>query len=430
MLDVRILRDNPEAVRKDIERRGGDGAMLSLLESALENDRLARQLTVQVEKLRHERNKITEEIAKASKAKADSSALKAKAKEIVSELALDEPKLERARVDLHEAMMRIPNILHESVPLGKDDTENAVVREVGEKTAHPFAQRGHEEILLNLGLLDLERAAKISGSRFYFLKNDLVLLDYSIMRMTMDFLAGRGFTLVKPPYLMDHKPYMGVTDLGTFEEMLYKIDGEDKYLIATSEHPIGGMYMDEVLLEGELPLRLAGVSPCFRREAGSHGKDTKGIFRVHQFHKIEQFVFARPEDSWAIHEEILSNAEQVFGLLELPYRVVNVCTGDIGTVAAKKYDLEAWMPVQGRYREIVSCSNCTAYQAVRLNIRYRKAPGTPSEYLHTLNSTAVATTRAIVAIVENFQTKDGTVKLPKALWPYMNGMKELAPKSK
>jgi seryl-tRNA synthetase len=428
MLDVRFLRENPEIVKRDLEKRGGDAALLALLEGAVENDKLSRKLTVEVERLRHERNKVTEEISKAVKAGTDSASLKAQASEIVRQLKEDEPKLEKAKGDLHEALLRLPNVLHDSVPFGKDETENVVVREVGEKTSHSFPKKGHEEILASLGLLDMERAAKISGSRFYFLKGDLVLLDYSIMRLALDLLVKKGFTLMEPPFLMGLKPYMGVTDLGTFEEMLYKIEGEDTFLIATSEHPIGAMYMDEVLSEEALPLKLAGVSACFRKEAGSHGKDTKGLFRVHQFHKIEQFVFSRPEDSWKIHEELLENAEEVFQALELPYRVVSVCTGDIGTVAAKKYDLEAWMPVQEKYREMVSCANCTSYQAVRLNIRYRKAPGAPSEFIHTLNSTAVATTRAIAALVENFQTKDGTVKLPKSLWPYMNGTTELVPK--
>jgi len=225
--------------------------------------------------------------------------------------------------------------------------------------------------------------------------------------------------------MMRRKPYEGVTDLHDFEEMLYKIENEDLYLIATSEHPIAAMHMDENL--AKLPLKYAGISTCFRKEAGSHGKDTKGIFRVHQFNKVEQFIFCKPEESWKLHEELIKNAEDLLKKLEIPYRVVNVCTGEIGNIAAKKLDLEAWMPAQKTYREVVSCSNCTDYQARRLNIKY-KADG-EKRYVHTLNSTAIATSRTLVAIMENFQQKDGSVKIPKALIPYMGGLKKIEKKN-
>jgi len=226
--------------------------------------------------------------------------------------------------------------------------------------------------------------------------------------------------------MIKRKPYEGVTDLCDFEEMLYKIEGEDLYLIATSEHPMGSMRMDEILNEKDLPLRYAGISACFRKEAGAHGKDTRGIFRTHQFNKIEQFIFCKPEDSWKMHEELIRNAEELFQKLGLPYRVVSVCTGDIGTVAAKKYDLEAWMPAQNDYREVVSCSNCTDYQARRLNVRYREIEGTPPKgFVHTLNSTAIATGRAMVAILENFQQKDGSVTVPTVLRKFMGGIEKI-----
>jgi seryl-tRNA synthetase len=240
----------------------------------------------------------------------------------------------------------------------------------------------------------------------------------SIHRMAMDMMVKKGFTPILPPFMMRREPYEGVTDLADFENVMYKIGNEDLYLIATSEHPIAAMHMNEILEEERLPLKYAGISTCFRKEAGAHGKDTKGIFRVHQFNKVEQFVFCKPEDSWKLHEELLANAEEVFKALEIPYRVVNVCTGDIGIVAAKKYDMEAWMPVQKAYREVISCSNCTAYQSVRLNVKYGKVGAEGKEYVHTLNSTAVATPRAIVAIMENHQNKDGSISIPKALRPY------------
>jgi seryl-tRNA synthetase len=226
--------------------------------------------------------------------------------------------------------------------------------------------------------------------------------------------------------MINRSSYEGVTDLEDFEKVMYKIDGDDAYLIATSEHPIGAMYQGEIFEEKDLPLRLAGISPCFRREIGAHGLDTKGLFRVHQFTKVEQFVFCKPEDSWTIHEELLANAEELFLGLGLPYRVVNICTGDIGTVAAKKYDVEVWMPRENTYKEVVSCSNCTSYQAVRLNIRVRdKKDFESKQHIHTLNSTAVATSRVIRAILENNQHSDGSVEVPEVLWPYMNGQKFL-----
>jgi len=226
--------------------------------------------------------------------------------------------------------------------------------------------------------------------------------------------------------MMNRGPYEGVTDLADFEKVMYKIDGSDAYLIATSEHPIGAMYKDEIFEEKDLPVRLAGISPCFRREIGAHGLDTKGLFRVHQFTKVEQFVFCKPEDSWGIHEELLRNAEELFTSLSLPYRVVNICTGDIGTVAAKKYDIEVWMPRENTYKEVVSCSNCTAYQAVRLNIKVRDPSDFESKrYIHTLNSTAVATSRVMRAILENYQEKDGSIVIPEVLRPYMNGRETL-----
>jgi len=255
-----------------------------------------------------------------------------------------------------------------------------------------------------------------------------VWLDFALMMYSMDFLSREGFTIVNPPYMMNSKAYSGVTAFSDFEEVLYKLEDEDLYLIATSEHPIAAMHMNETLGEDELPLLYAGVSPCFRKEAGAHGKDTKGIFRVHQFHKVEQFIFCLPEESWDWHEKLMENVEKLWQGLGLPYRIVNICTGDLGIVAAKKYDLEVWMPAQGRYREMVSCSNCTDWQSYRLDIRFAEERGKPSKgFVHTLNSTAIATTRAITAIIENNQLEDGRVEVPKVLRKYLEPI-EAAPK--
>ncbi|MFH1106753.1 MAG: serine--tRNA ligase [Candidatus Micrarchaeota archaeon] len=428
MLEIRLIRENPEAVRNDLRKRG-DAEKLRMLEDLIAVDKEWRQVKERAEGLRAERNKASRKVNELKKAGRDASAAIREAAEIPDKIADLEARMEalRHKEDFH--LMRLPNILHESVPQGVGEEGNVVVRTWGEANKPAFPVKSHVDLLQLLDVADLGRAANVAGARFYYLKNELVLLDLAIQRFALDILCGKGFTPVYPPFFMHRKPYEGVTDLKDFEDVMYKIEGEDLYLIATSEHPLAAMHMGEIFEEDALPVRYAGVSTCFRKEAGAHGKDTKGIFRVHQFTKVEQFVFCRPEDSWKIHEELIANAEEVFRRLGIPYRVVNICTGDIGTVAAKKYDLEAWMPAQGVYREAVSCSNCTSYQAARLGIRYRKARRfDEKELVHTLNSTAVANPRAMVAILENFQQEDGSVRIPDALVPYMNGVTEIRPR--
>jgi len=346
------------------------------------------------------------------------------AKRIPGEIKKIEETQNQTSEKISSMLYQIPNILHDSVPNGQTPDDNITVREVGKIPEFDFNPKSHVDFL-DAGLADIERAGKISGARFYYLKKELVLMDFALQKLALDLLYKKNYTLVQPPYLMHRKPYEGVTDLKDFEDVMYKIEGEDLYLIATSEHPMAAMYMDEVLDESQLPIKLAGVSPCFRKEAGAHGKDTKGIFRVHQFNKVEQFIFCKPEDSWQLHEELLKNAEDIFKKLKLPYRVVNICTADIGTVAAKKYDIEVYYPVQKQYREACSISNCTSYQAARLNVKYRSAEG--NRYVHTLNATAVATTRAMAAIIENYQNKDGSITIPTVLHKYMDGLKKIKP---
>jgi seryl-tRNA synthetase len=311
-------------------------------------------------------------------------------------------------------------MLDPTVPLGKDEHDNVQVRTWGTIPAFNFQVKNHIDLSNELGLIDMERASKVSGARFFFLKNQLVLLDLALMSFAMHELSKKSYVAIEPPYMMNKTAYEGVTALADFADVLYKIEAEDLYMIATSEHPMAAMYMSEVIKEPDLPLKFAGLSPCFRKEAGVHGKDTRGIFRTHQFNKIEQFIFCKPEDSGRLHEELLANAEDLLQKLELPYRVVNVCTGDIGAVAAKKYDIEVWMPAQNCYREVVSCSNCTDYQARRLGIRYREKEGAPPKgFLHTLNSTAIATGRTMVALLENNQNEDGSITVPKILRKYL-----------
>jgi seryl-tRNA synthetase len=325
--------------------------------------------------------------------------------------------------------MRLPNLLHESVPTGKDENDNVQVRSWGEIPKFSFPVKDHINLGLSLDIMDIERAGKIAGARFFYLKREGVFLDMALMNFALEEMVKKGYTPIEPPFLMRREPYEGVVAISDFEDVLYKIEKEDLYLIATSEHPMAAMFMNEVLKAEDLPLKLVGVSANFRKEAGAHGKDTRGIFRTHQFNKIEQFIFCKPEDSWKMHEELIQNAEELIQKLGLPYRVVNDCTGDIGTVAAKKYDIEAWMPAQNAFREIISCSNCTDYQARRLNIKYREKEGEPPKgFVHTLNSTAIATGRTIVAILENYQQKDGSVGVPEVLRKYMGGIKKIEPK--
>ncbi|WAI02045.1 serine--tRNA ligase [Methanogenium organophilum] len=425
MLELKFIRNNPDVVRADLTKRG-DEEKLAWIDDLLEKDIQSREMQTEINTMRNRRNIISREIKEAKKAKQDISGFLEEAKSLPAKIKDAEAALEEINEKIKYYQMRIPNILHESVPVGADDEENVLVKTWGETALPSFAIRNHGELAVEKGLAEFERAAKISGSGFYMLKGNLALLDLALQRLALDVLGERGYTPVMPPYMMNRAAYEGVTDLGDFENVMYAIDGEDEFLIATSEHPMAAMYMNEIFEEKDLPLKLAGVSPCFRREIGSHGLDTRGLFRVHQFNKVEQFVYCKPEDSWALHEELLKNAEDIFQMLGLPYRVVNICTGDIGTVAAKKYDMEVWMPREEAYREVVSCSNCTAYQSVRLNIRARDAHDFENKYpLHTLNSTAVATTRTIRAIMENFQEEDGTVVIPKALRPYMNGAETL-----
>jgi seryl-tRNA synthetase len=318
--------------------------------------------------------------------------------------------------------MRLPNMLHESVPYGADDHGNVEIRRWGEAPVFGFEPKSHAEITEALGIADFERAAKTAGAGFYYLRNEFALLDHAIQRYAIDFLLKKGYALIEPPYMIRRAAYEGVTDLADFESVMYKVEDEDLYLIATSEHSVGSMLMNETVLSEQLPIKICGISPCFRREIGQHGRYTKGIFRVHQFHKIEQFIFSSPERSWGLHEELQRNSELLYEGLGLHYRVVNVCTGDMGSIASKKYDIECWM-ADGEFRETGSNSNCTDYQARRLNVKYRLKEGArPEGFVHTLNNTAIATSRTMIALIEQYQQEDGTILIPEALRPYMNGM--------
>jgi seryl-tRNA synthetase len=428
MLDIKLIRASPELIRNNLKKRA-DPENLSMLDELIEYDKRWRQLLTRLNELRHERRLITTEIAALKKKGKDVSTKISKAKMIDTEITALEKQVNECEEKAQYCLMRIPNLLHESVPIGKDEHDNAPIRTWGETPKFGFPVKDHIDLGLSLDIMDTERAGKVAGARFFYLKREGVLLDMALMSFALEEMVKKGYTPIEPPFLMRRKPYEGVVALSDFENDLYKVENEDLYLIATSEHPMAAMFMNEVLKAEDLPLKLVGVSANFRKEAGAHGKDTRGIFRTHQFNKIEQFVFCKPEDSWKIHEELIQNAEELVQKLGLPYRIVNCCTGDIGTVAAKKYDIEAWMPAQNAYREIGSCSNCTDYQARRLNVRYREKEGAPPKgFVHTSNSTAIATGRTIVAILENYQQEDGPVVVPEVLRKYMGDMEKIEPK--
>ena len=425
MLDIKLIRENPQLVKRNLRKRN-DPEVLRLLNELIEKDKKWRSGLQNLESMRRKRNDITRQIADLKRTKKPgANKLISEMKALPEKIRKKEDSVEKLQASVRLLLMKIPNLLHDSVPQGKDDSDNNVLRKWGNKPKFTFQPKNHQLLAEGLGLLDLDRAGKVSGAGFYFLKDELVLMDYAIQKFAMDFLMKRGYSVVLPPLMLRRKPYEGVTDLGDFESVMYKTEGEDLFLIATSEHPMAAMFMNETLEKGDLPIKMCALSPCFRREIGTHGKYTKGLFRVHHFNKVEQFVFCHPEDSWKYHEELQKNCEELYQQLGLHYRVVNVCTGDIGSLAAKKYDTEIWM-ADGEFREIGSNSNCTDYQARRLGIRFREKEGAPpSGFVHTINNTALATSRTMVAILEQYQQKDGSVLIPKALQPYMNGLKKL-----
>lgn len=415
MIDPKTIRENPESIRKMLKDRGVDYDLDKLLEAG----RKRRELILKTDELRKNRNDVSIEIGKKKKAGEDPTLLLEQMKKVSSELQILELEQTKVEEEYEKLSATIPNIIDKSVPIGPDDSANVEVRKWGFLPKFDFAIQDHVDLSTGSGLVDLERAAKVAGARFYYLKNDLVKLNHALIRFGLDLLSEKNYSPVQPPFMISKKSMEGAIIAEDFEDVIYKVEGEDLYLIGTSEHAIAAMHSDEILEGKDLPLRYAGVSPCFRKEAGAHGKDQKGIFRVHQFEKIEQFVFSRPEDSWKEHETMVSIAEEFYQKLGIPYKLMLLSSGDMGKVSAKTYDIEAWMPSQKAYREIVSCSNTLEYQARRLKIRFRDKTNEPTQYLHTLNSTLVATTRTLVAIMENFQTKDGHIDVPQVLQEYV-----------
>ena len=415
MLDPKILRENPDKIRKMLKDRG----LEYNLDGLIQLDKQRRNLIMETDEFRKKRNEISLEIGKKKKAGQDPSALLDEMKKVSTQLEELESKQNTVESDYAKLAYTVPNLIHETVPIGADATTNQEVRTWGKIPKLDFKIQDHVDFSVNSDLVDLERASKVAGARFYFLKNDLVRLNQALIQFGLEFLDEKNYKLVQPPYMINKKSMEGAIIAEDFENVIYKIQDEDLYLIGTSEHALAAMHSGEILDGKALPIRYAGISPCFRKEAGAHGKDQKGIFRVHQFEKIEQFVFSRPEDSWKEHEKMISVAEEFYQKLGIPYKVMLLSSGDMGKISAKTFDIEAWMQGQNAFREIVSCSNCLDYQARRLKIRFRDKTNEQTQYVHTLNSTLVATSRTLVAIMENFQTKDGHISVPEVLQKYV-----------
>ncbi len=433
---LELIRSNPQRLMDSLRKRGIDA---SVVDKAVELDRKWRSVLQEVEKLRHEHNLVSSQIPKLQPE--DRKKKIEEARNLLRIIDARERELKEIEEERDNLLKSLPNLVHESVPEGPDDSYNVPIRVWGkfrvyEKDVQSFLDQvrgleaqyevlsfkpiGHADALeqvLRQG--NTTKAAEVAGSRFYYLFQDVAWLELALIMYAVDVVTSKGYTLIIPPYMLRGEVIKSVIDLETFKDAIYKIEEEDLYLIATAEHAIAALYYKEEIDATRLPLRYVGLSPAFRKEAGAANKDLKGIFRVHQFNKVEQFIFSLPEDSWKLHEELISNAEEIFRGLELPYRVVNIASGDLGACAAKKYDLEVWMPAQAKFREMVSCSNCTDWQAFRMRIRYVDRKNNRKGYVHTLNSTAIATTRAITAILENNQTEDGTVVIPKVLRKYL-----------
>jgi len=445
---LEVLRENPDVMRDNLRKRFMD---VSLVDKFLEVDSEWRRVHRELDEARHRRNLVTREIPKARGDERKKLIEEAKRlKQLIDELEKRFRELQEERLRLLKMM---PSLLHPSVPVGPDESYNAVVRVWGKAVVQrrhleSFLEEtegkgvpmeyvvtdrefvGHADMLENvLKLGDTLKAGEVAGSRFYYLFDDLVWLDFALLTYAMDYLTAKGYRLVLPPYMLKGKFMRAVEEFEAFKDALYKVEGEDLYLIATAEHPLAALHAGESIPKEDLPLLYVGVSPCFRREAGAANRDLKGVFRVHQFHKVEQFAYTLPEDSWKYFDELIGNAEELFRGLGIPYRVVNIASGELNLRAAMKYDLEAWYPAQGRFRELVSCSNVTDWQAYWLKVRYRAKSGETEGYVHMLNSTAIASTRTITAILENFQDEDGCVEVPKVLRKYLEPFKA-APKDR
>lgn len=419
MLEIKFIRDNPEKVEKALQDRNNPFD----LQGFLQKDTRRRALIQEIEDLRNQRNTVSETIGRLKKAKQDASELMESMKAVNSRIKEIEAELTGLEQEVMDGLLSIPNIPHETVPVGKDDTENQVVKLWGDRPSFDFEPLPHWDVGERLGILDFVRAAKITGARFCVYHGAGARLERALINFMLDVHTKRhGYREVLPPFIVNDDSLRGTGQLPKFAEDLFKLEGFRYYLTPTAEVPVTNLHRDEVLDESTLPVKYAAYTPCFRSEAGAHGRDTRGIVRQHQFNKVELVKFATPERSYEELEELLLDAEEILQFLNLPYRVICLCTGDMGFSSAKTYDIEVWLPGQNRYCEISSCSNFEDFQARRANIRYRQAGQNKTRLVHTLNGSGLAVGRTVVAILENYQQKDGSVVVPDALIPYMDGL--------
>jgi seryl-tRNA synthetase len=420
MIDIKLIRESPELVKENIKKKFQNDK-IPLVDKVLKLDEEWRKLKYQEDNLRSERNQISQKINELKKAKKDVKTELKKAKEIPERIEKIEEKRKKLELEIKEIMYKIPNIVHSSVPIGKDASENKVIKVYGKPLVPKYEVFNHAELAEKLNGADFDSAREISGKGFYFLKGDIALLSVALINYARDYMLKKGFEYIEPPFMIRKKVVEGVMSFEEMDNMMYKIEGEDLYLIGTSEHPLIGMFIDKTLIGKNIPSKLTGFSTCFRKEVGAHGLEEKGFFRVHQFNKQEMVVICEPEESYKWYDEMLKISVDFFKSLEVPFRIFESCSGDLADLKAKGADIELWSPRQKKYFEIGSLTNMESAQARRLNIRIENKG--QRYFAHTLNNTVIPTPRALIAIMENNQQKDGSIKIPKVLWPYMGGKK-------
>lgn len=428
MIDIKLIRENPGLVKENIKKKFQDDK-IQLVDEVIKLDEKWRKLKFDEDQLRADRNKISREVGEAMKAgkKAEAEKLKKAAKKVPEDISKSENKRKKLEEKITEIMCKIPNIIHSSVPIGKNDSENPEIKKWGKIPKFDFEVKNHAELAETLGIADFEAGRTNAGQGFNYLLGDLAELDQALQRYGIDFLKKKGFTVVVPPMMLNFETLLGALNgLADFKEVVYKIDKEDLYMIGTAEHSLVSLNKNKILNKKELPLKYCALTACFRKEIGSRGVDTKGLYRMHQFNKVEQVVITEPEKSFEMLEEMQKITEEFFISLEIPHRVIEICSGDLGNKFAKQYDIEAWFPRQNKYGEVTSAGSCTDFQARALNIRYDDKGD--KKFVHILNNTMVATSRAMVAILENNQQKDGSINIPKVLQPYMGGKKKIGEK--
>ncbi|MEK6969267.1 MAG: serine--tRNA ligase [Nanoarchaeota archaeon] len=424
MLDICLVRENPALVKANEKKRNRDP---KTVDEVLALDEKWKKELKFAEELKHKRNVVSQEINELKKAGKNGASKIKEMRKVVEEIKNKEEKAEKFLEERNDKLKLLSNIMHEKVPKGKDASDNVEIKKGGKIPKFNFPVKGHVELLESLGLVDFNASARVSGNGFYYLKKEIALLNQALIRFAIDFMTKKGYDYVEPPLMLHEKEVFASMDKAAIQQSVYSIKDEDLNLIGTSEQSVLAMHSGKTIPDSELPKKYVAYSMCFRKEVGAHGINDKGLWRTHQFNKVEQFVFCRPEDSEQMYTELFNNSDEILKELELPYRWVEICTGDLADWKHRSADFETWRPTTNEYGELGSLSNCTDYQARKLNIKVVGKDGS-RKVVHTLNNTALATSRIMVAILENFQTKQGTIKIPKALWPYMNGITEIGKK--